>query len=433
MGIEEQVLAAVDRDRVVKLAMALVDIPSPTGQEKACAEFIHATFKELGLKARLQEIDVDRFNAIGTLEGDGTGITLLFNGHMDTSYSGREEGIPPIPSYQPKAYLQDGWIFGLGIFNMKSALAAYICAVEAIQKTGIRLRGDVTVAAVAGEIEMAQVGRFTGSHYRGAGYGSIYASTHGIIGDVCVLGEQTALRILRQHMGFMYTKVTVRGTPVHTGAFADQAINAIQKAMDVIQALRAWGAEYSRTHALEGKPANVTISAIEGGWPYRGSRTPAFCNLIVDTRLIPGEQPITVFRQIRQFLADCMAKDPDLKADAEVFLSIPAPSHEITEQDFIFPALVRAHRKILGKEPEIISNGAAELGFYTDAVHLTRYEIPTINYGPAGRLKSKRTGWDPSLGEHQNIDDLVNCTKVYVQLILEVCNRPQEEILKGAK
>lgn len=421
---------AVNRERLVGLAMALVDIPSATGNEKSCAQYICEQFKSLGLKASLQEIDVDRYNAIGRLNGDGSGISLLFNGHMDTSYSGREEGIPPSPAYQPKAYTEGDWIFGLGIFNMKSALAAYICAVEAIVKSGVRLKGDVTIAAVAGEIEMAQVGRFTGPNYRGAGLGSMYAATHGVLADVCVLGEQTALKILRQHMGMMYTKITVAGTPAHTGAYADRAVNAITKSVQVIEALRNWGTDYGRRTQLDGKPANVTISSIEGGWGYRGSRTPAFCNLIMDTRLPPGTKAVDVFREVRELLAHEMSKDPQLKAEAEVVLSVPAPSYEITEKDFILPALRRAHRQVLGKEPEIIGTGAPELGWYTDAVHLSRYDIPTVNYGPAGRLRTKTTGWDPALGEHQSIEDLLNCTKVYVQLILDLCTRSRQEVLQ---
>ena len=431
MSSAEAVLAAVDRDRLVSLAMALVDIPSATGNEKACAQYIHQQFKDLGLKATLQEIDVDRYNAIGRLHGDGSGISLLFNGHMDTSYSGREEGIPSSPAYQPKAYINDDWIFGLGIFNMKSALAAYICAVEAVVKSGVSLKGDVTIAAVAGEIEMAQVGRFTGPNYRGAGLGSMYAATHGVLADVCVLGEQTALKVLRQHMGMMYTKITIAGTPAHTGAYADRAVNAITKSVQVIEAIRSWGNDYGRRTQLDGKPANVTISSIEGGWAYRGSRTPAFCNLIMDTRLPPGTKAVNVFREIREVLAEQMRHDPQLKAEAEVVLSVPAPNYEITEKDFILSALQRAHRRVMGKDPEVIGNGAPELGWYTDAVHLSRYDIPTVNYGPAGRLLTKTTGWDPALGEHQSVEDLVNCTKVYVQLMLDLCTRSRQEVFEA--
>ena len=39
---------------------------------------------------------------------------------------------------------------------MKGALACYVEAVRALQDAGVRLRGDVLIAAVCGEIEKTQ-------------------------------------------------------------------------------------------------------------------------------------------------------------------------------------------------------------------------------------------------------------------------------------
>ena len=80
----------------------------------------------------------------------------MFNGHMDTSYSGREPWLRDVPGFQPQAFVQDGRLYGLGISNMKGALACYVEAVRALQDAGVRLRGDVLIAAVCGEIEKTQ-------------------------------------------------------------------------------------------------------------------------------------------------------------------------------------------------------------------------------------------------------------------------------------
>ena len=82
------VLAQIDRDELAQLGCDLTSIPSPTGQEKAVAEFILAWFERNGLKAVRQDVEADRPNAVGVLKGDGTGLSLGFNGHMDTSYTG---------------------------------------------------------------------------------------------------------------------------------------------------------------------------------------------------------------------------------------------------------------------------------------------------------------------------------------------------------
>ena len=86
-----KVLAHIDRDELARLGCDLTGIPSPTGHEKAIAEFILAWFQANGLKAVRQEVEVDRPNAVGILKGDGTGYSLCFNGHTGTSFTGTRE------------------------------------------------------------------------------------------------------------------------------------------------------------------------------------------------------------------------------------------------------------------------------------------------------------------------------------------------------
>jgi len=91
--LADKVLAQIDRMELAQLACDLTDIPSPTGQEGLVAEFILNWFETNGLKAVRQDVDVDRPNAIGVLKGNGTGLSLGFNGHMDTSFTGTSEDL----------------------------------------------------------------------------------------------------------------------------------------------------------------------------------------------------------------------------------------------------------------------------------------------------------------------------------------------------
>ena len=84
----KRVLAQIDRSELAQLGCDLTSIPSPTGQEKAIGEFILGWFEMSGLKAVRQDVELERPNAIGILKGDGTGLSLSFNGHTDTSFSG---------------------------------------------------------------------------------------------------------------------------------------------------------------------------------------------------------------------------------------------------------------------------------------------------------------------------------------------------------
>src|SRR5262249_9315371 len=87
------VLAHIDANQPAQLACDLVSIPSPTGQERAVADYILDWCRANGLKTVRQEVEVDRPNAVGIVKGDGTGLSLMFNGHLDTSYTGTAEDL----------------------------------------------------------------------------------------------------------------------------------------------------------------------------------------------------------------------------------------------------------------------------------------------------------------------------------------------------
>ena len=54
------------------------------------AELMGETFASMGLQVQWQQVEEGRANVLGTWAGAGDGPSLMFNGHMDTSYSGRE-------------------------------------------------------------------------------------------------------------------------------------------------------------------------------------------------------------------------------------------------------------------------------------------------------------------------------------------------------
>ena len=167
-------IGQINQERLIKLACNLIDIPSTTGEERKCAEFLVDHMKEIGLEVKLQEITDTRGNAIGLLRGDGEGPVLMFNGHLDTAATGVEEEdyavIGPVPpGYKPKSYIKNGYIFGLGANNMKGGVAAAVAAIEAISNAGVKLKGDIIMAGVAGESEKAPVEGAIRS-YRGARY-----------------------------------------------------------------------------------------------------------------------------------------------------------------------------------------------------------------------------------------------------------------------
>ena len=193
------VLARIDPDELSQLACDLVSIPSPTGQEQAIADYILDWCRANGLKTVRQEVEVDRPNAVGIVKGDGTGLSLMFNGHLDTSYTGTAEDLRMIAHVEPESELRgsiaDGKVRGLGISNMKGGVAAFLMAGAALQRSGVPLKGDAICAAVVGEISRTPIGPWQTKEYRGEGAGTRHLLTHGIQSDYAVVADGSDMNI----------------------------------------------------------------------------------------------------------------------------------------------------------------------------------------------------------------------------------------------
>ena len=117
---KERILKYVTEEGVVELAKNLIRIPSPTGKETEVARFLDKYMKDNGLETELIEAEAGRFQPVGIIKGRGGGYSLIFNGHMDTEVVKiGEEG-----SLMPR--IEGGRLYGHGIFNMKSGVAAMV-------------------------------------------------------------------------------------------------------------------------------------------------------------------------------------------------------------------------------------------------------------------------------------------------------------------
>ncbi len=404
----------IDRDRLIKMVMDLVDIPSPTGYEGDCARAVHQMLGEANYDSVLQPIGDERYNAVGRWQGQGGGKSLMFNGHLDTSF-GPEQAHRGL-GYQCKGTLvDDEWIYGMGSFNMKSAMATYITASECIQKAGIKLGGDVVIAGVAGEIEKAPVNDHEGPMYQGYGVGTKFAITHGAIADFCILGEPTNLMLIGQHCGSCWVKITVPGHLIHT-AWSDVDKNAINKSRKVLDAIHEWIPDYQERNTLaDGFQPKVNVSAIEGGWSWRGARTPDNCVIYMDVRTLPDKFPLEAYNEVRSLVDSLVAKNPELQGTkVETFMTTPGTS--IPEDHELIQNIVQAHTDQLGEAPK----RATEV-WMSDAAHMNRYGIPTVNYGSAGRIRTGGGGFSTHQGEAVHIDDMMDIIKVYIQCMMQIC------------
>ncbi len=340
---------AVDRDRLVDTASRMIGVPSFTGDEQGMAELMASLYEDMGLRCQWQQVEDGRANALGILEGDGGGKSLMLNGHMDTSYSGREPWLRDVPGFQPEAFVRDGRLYGLGISNMKGALACYVEAVRALRDAGVRLRGDVLIAAVCGEIEKTQQGDAVGAEYRGYAAGSRYLVSHGGVADMCLLGEPTEGKVVLGHYGTLWLRIRVHGDFIHT-AFSEgrRDRNAILRQHQVLAAVEEWIPtwEDDPANGYRGAKAIVNVGAVEGGFGWRVSRTPHHADLFLDVRVPPTKPMAVARREVLDMVRGLAERFPDFGVEGEVYVT--APGAEIDEGHELVTAIDGAHEEVFG-------------------------------------------------------------------------------------
>ena len=401
----------IDAERLVEWASRAIGTPSFTGSEQAMAELMVATYCELGLRVQWQQVEDGRANALGIWEGAGGGASLMLNGHVDTSYSGREPWLEDVPGFQPQAFVRDGRLYGLGISNMKGALACYVEAVRALREAGVRLRGDLMIAAVCGEIEKTQQGDAVGAQYRGYAAGSRYLVTHGGLADMCLLGEPTEGKVVLGHFGSLWVRISTRGHFIHTafseGTRSENSILRMREVLDVVlDWIPTW--EDDPANAYRGAKAIVNVGALQGGFGWRVSRTPHRTDLFLDVR-VPPTKPMAVARQqVLDMVRGLAERFPDYGIEGEVYVT--APGAEIDEDHELVQAVDAAHEAVFGAVPE-----RDVTRWFSDASALTRYGVPTVNYGTSTGLM------DTTYGENLEIEGLVRTADVYARVAMRIC------------
>ncbi|MFH1003155.1 MAG: M20/M25/M40 family metallo-hydrolase [Chloroflexota bacterium] len=414
----EKVFSKIDRDEVTQLVMSLVDIPSPPGRELEVAEFILGWLKKNGLETSRQDFEPGRLNAIGTLKGAGKGLSLMFNGHLDTTHPGTPEDLESagegIASLFPKAFIEEDVIYGLGSYNCKGPVAAALITLKALKETGVKLNGDVLVAAVCGEIGRAPVGKYQGPAYHGHGYGTRYLLTHGILPDLAVVVEPSFHQLVWTLPGVLYLKVTTYGESVYI-PFIDrdkwdkEKTNCIRNTIKMLETIEDWAVAYDGRNRYQsaGGPvtAKVNIGAIEAGQSYQPNRSLASCSAYVDVRVIPTRE----LRDVRRELEDTL-EQAGVEATVEVYRS--QKGYEGHGNEDLVKAIRAAYREVYHADPPKTETRQASM--WNDVNIFNELGIPTVKFGLAPvsvvALSAKSGGISR---EGVSVDEYVNMARIY--------------------
>jgi acetylornithine deacetylase/succinyl-diaminopimelate desuccinylase-like protein len=414
--------AAIERDRLVDICRALVDVASPTGDEGPLAVEIAEMLDAVGADGHVQPLDDRQANAWGRLRGHGDGPTVMLYAPIDTMTTGDpRHDLPHVaagmePHLLPYAVVDDRQVVGLGAMNPKGHAACILGAIEAITVSGLSLDGDLIAAFGAGGMPTNSLAELDGApqrHHTGQGVGASFLIEQGVWADAAVIAK-SGWAISWEEVGLAWFDVTVRGAHTYVGArHLLPYRNAIADAATVVQFLETWFVERADRWTAEHPESYVEpqgiVAAVGGGWQRMAAFTPAQVTIRVDLRLAPEQSPLDARRE----LVAALAALDDIDLDVELVVGIPGSR---TEPDhWIVQRAVEAWEAEAG-EPHVAvrrTSGA------TDANILRNRGIPTVRVGlpKSTDADGSPIGFGPGMNT-VDIDALETLTRYLIRIAL---------------
>lgn len=396
----DQVEAYVDtnRERFIEELKELMRIPSVSaqaehdGDTQACAEWLVAHFKSLGLEVRL--IDKGGKPIVRAEAKGRSSKRVVIYGHYDVQ---PEDPVDQweTPPFEPT--IQDGILYGRGATDDKGQSFAHIKAVESLLKTEGELPCEV-VFLLEGEEEC---GGKALSRY-------VEEAREELTPDVLIISDSTMYdehtpAITYGLRGIAISEFTVRGAnqDVHSGAYGGAIANPaiviaqmlatcvgsdgkvlIPHFYDDVAPLEDWESESIRNLGFDdqafvgelsvprphGEPGHSTleriwnrptfeVNGIFGGYTGGGSKTiiPASATAKISIRLVPHQNP----QRIRDLVIEHLkAVCPDtVRLEIADFATSPSVLFDVKEPTF--QAAQEALRKSFDGDPVFIRCGGS--------------------------------------------------------------------------
>jgi acetylornithine deacetylase len=403
------------RDEAVGLLQELVRVPSVTGDEGAVQGVVERAMGERGLSVDVWEATPaeispykehvgeqsgyeGRPNVVGVRAGGGGGRSLLLNAHVDTVAGGDASAWARDPF---SGEVAGDLLYGRGSCDMKGGLVTHLTALDALNRLGVELRGDVSVAATVGE--------------ENGGLGALSSVLRGYRADAALITEPTRLALVPAQGGSLVFRLEVPGRSAHA-AVRDEGVSALEKFLPLFEELRRLEEWRNATlsHPLYQRLRNkvpINVGLVRAGnW---ASTVPE--SLVAEGRLglIPGEE-IGAFREtVADRISAVAERDPWLKEHPpklEWFGGQFAPA-EVPPDAPICEAVKRAHERVTGEEPAVEG-----VPYGADMRLFIRFgEMPCVMYG-AGDVNVAHAP-----DEHISITELLTATRTIACLLVGWC------------
>jgi succinyl-diaminopimelate desuccinylase len=337
------------------------------GEEEA-ARWVEARCREIGLETHFETVAPGRPNVIAFLRGASQrpSRTLMFEGHTDVVTAGDPARWTDPPF---SATIRDGRIYGRGANDMKAGLCCAIAAIQALKRADVPLNGDIVLGAVCDE-----EGRMIGiKHFVERGWADTVTAA-----IVCE-PEENHLCITQK--GVMWIHVLIQGVMAH-GAMPLTGVNTAYPTARFLDAVHALEERQIVAHgrdAFLGQPSitpTVLLSPPRGAGEPQNNVMPGATEIVLDFRLIPGQNPDALAQATETLLKAAIAVDPRLRYEMQV-LEVRHPTRT-DRDDPIVQTLGSAYTSLTGQPP--IYGGVPGS---TDGTILNAQKgIPIVTCGP---------------------------------------------------
>lgn len=375
---------------IIDFAQKTIQIKSFSDKEGKLATLLVEHMRKLGY----DEVYLDSVgNVVGKI-GSGKKI-LHFDSHMDTVEVNDEENWthPPFGGI-----VSEGYLWGRGSVDMKSALCATIYATVIAKELGYLNNKTVYVTGSVCE------------EYCDGESLKIFYEQKNIRPDCCIICEPSNNVITLGHKGKAQIRIKTRGVSAH-GSAPEKGVNAVYEMAEIIQRVDELNRSLYRDKGYYGTVVLSDISCVSVSL----NAVPSECSIYLDRRLAFGETLEQVKKEMESIIS---GKNASWEVGTLFHTTwngkslVYEPMHNPwrIEED---SALTRSLKKAYETVYQEIPSNFDFWDFGTNAVTPVAMGIPTIGFGPGEyKLAHMRD-------ERCAIKEIIDACKVYVELINE--------------
>ncbi len=362
---------------VLALTAALIARRSLTPDDAGCCALIAARLEVFGFTS--EWIDEGGVTNLWATRGSGAPLTILA-GHTDVVPTG------PLDQWHSDPFapeIRDGVLYGRGAADMKSGLAAMVCAVERLLAAG-PIQGTLAFLITSDEEGAAQ---------HGTRHVVKVLQARGIQPDYAIVGEASSSHVLGDRImvgrrGSLNGILKVLGKQGHI-AYPAKVENPIHRLAPALAALVA-------EHWDEGNaffpPTSFQVSNLHAG-TGANNVVPGECELVFNFRYCTESTDASLRARVQAIL-DAQEFRHELKwqLSGEPFL---------TRQGALIAAAQAAIAEETGLAPELFTGGGT-----SDARFISPWGAQTVEIGPVNDSIHK-------INEHVWVADLERLSRIY--------------------